>query len=146
MKKTAAKKTDVKKDPAKKTTPPAKSAAKVPLKGAPKPVAKAPAKAEPKVKLDKKSAILAQKALETETSKSSEEDEDDLDVAPPTATLSAPEPSLATTTVATMKNFRNHPDIENFYRFIFENDLRLEALEIIGRPAKIAKGAKSRTH
>ncbi len=30
------------------------------------------------------------------------------------------------------KNFRNHPDMENFFRFIYENDLRLEALEIIG--------------
>lgn len=31
----------------------------------------------------------------------------------------------------TQKNFRNHPDMENFFRFIHENDLRLEALEII---------------
>ncbi|MBI2605056.1 MAG: hypothetical protein HYW49_03140 [Deltaproteobacteria bacterium] len=30
------------------------------------------------------------------------------------------------------KNFRNHPDMENFFRFIYENDLRIEALEIIG--------------
>ena len=29
------------------------------------------------------------------------------------------------------KNFRNHPDIENFFRFIYENDLREEALEIL---------------
>ena len=29
------------------------------------------------------------------------------------------------------KNFRNHPDMENFFRFIYENDLRLEALHII---------------
>lgn len=29
------------------------------------------------------------------------------------------------------KNFRNHPDMENFFRFIYENDLRIEALEII---------------
>ncbi len=27
----------------------------------------------------------------------------------------------------TPKNFRNHPDMENFFRFIYENDLRLEA-------------------
>jgi hypothetical protein len=31
----------------------------------------------------------------------------------------------------TTKNFRNHPDMENFFRFVFENDLRLEALEIV---------------
>lgn len=31
----------------------------------------------------------------------------------------------------TPKNFRNHPDMENFFRFIYENDLRLEALHII---------------
>jgi hypothetical protein len=29
------------------------------------------------------------------------------------------------------KNFRHHPDMENFYRFIYENDLRHEALAII---------------
>jgi hypothetical protein len=34
---------------------------------------------------------------------------------------------------ASFKNFRQHPDMENFYRFIFENDLRLEALEILDR-------------
>lgn len=32
---------------------------------------------------------------------------------------------------ASFKNFRHHPDMENFYRFIFENDLRHEALTII---------------
>lgn len=32
---------------------------------------------------------------------------------------------------ASFKNFRHHPDMENFYRFIYENDLRLEALTII---------------
>jgi hypothetical protein len=30
-----------------------------------------------------------------------------------------------------LKNFRHHPDIENFYRFVYENDLRYEALSII---------------
>lgn len=34
---------------------------------------------------------------------------------------------------ASFKNFRHHPDMENFYRFIFENDLRHEALSIIDR-------------
>ena len=32
---------------------------------------------------------------------------------------------------ASFKNFRHHPDMENFYRFIYDNDLRLEALKII---------------
>ena len=30
-----------------------------------------------------------------------------------------------------LKNFRHHPDIENFYRFVFEHDLRFEALDIL---------------
>ena len=30
-----------------------------------------------------------------------------------------------------LKNFRHHPDMENFYRFIYENDLRHEALLLI---------------
>ncbi len=37
----------------------------------------------------------------------------------------------AASTANIPKNFRNHPDMENFYRFIYEHDLRLEALEII---------------
>jgi len=51
---------------------------------------------------------------------------------------------------ASFKNFRHHPDMENFYRFIYENDLRHEALTIIDEMAvqKLArkagtKGAKS---
>ncbi|MFG1499814.1 hypothetical protein ABMA70_06340 [Halobacteriovorax sp. XZX-3] len=28
------------------------------------------------------------------------------------------------------KNFRNSPDLENFYRFIYENNLRSEAKKI----------------
>lgn len=34
---------------------------------------------------------------------------------------------------ASFKNFRHHPDMENFYRFIYENDLRHEALAIIDK-------------
>lgn len=34
-------------------------------------------------------------------------------------------------TSASFKNFRHHPDMENFYRFIYENDLRYEALAIV---------------
>ena len=37
------------------------------------------------------------------------------------------------------KNFRHHPEMENFYRFIYENDLRYEALAIIDQ-LMIAKG------
>lgn len=37
----------------------------------------------------------------------------------------------ATEMSASFKNFRHHPDMENFYRFIYENDLRPEALAII---------------
>lgn len=32
-----------------------------------------------------------------------------------------------------IKTFRHHPDMENFYRFIYENDLRLEALAIVDK-------------
>lgn len=57
------------------------------------------------------------------------------------------------------KNFRHHPEMENFYRFIYENDLRYEALAIIDQlmiakgvqaPAapqkKAAKASKSKSH
>jgi CO/xanthine dehydrogenase Mo-binding subunit len=50
---------------------------------------------------------------------------------------------------ASFKNFRHHPDMENFYRFIYENDLRHEALGIIDeimvekQQRKLGKGTKS---
>lgn len=49
---------------------------------------------------------------------------------------------------ASFKNFRHHPDMENFYRFIYENDLRHEALAIIDeimidkQQKKVVKGGK----
>jgi type I site-specific restriction-modification system R (restriction) subunit len=53
---------------------------------------------------------------------------------------------------ASFKNFRHHPDMENFYRFIYENDLRHEALAIIDdimaekQQRKLVKGAKAQSH
>lgn len=55
----------------------------------------------------------------------------------------------ATEMSASFKNFRHHPDMENFYRFIFDNDLRHEALEIIDqiiadkKAKKLTKGART---
>jgi hypothetical protein len=50
---------------------------------------------------------------------------------------------------ASFKNFRHHPDMENFYRFIYENDLRHEALQIIDKimvdkAARKSAGGKSK--
>ncbi len=46
------------------------------------------------------------------------------------------------------KNFRNHPDIENFFRFIFENDLREESLlmldEMLTRKTEIKAAKKNK--
>jgi hypothetical protein len=53
---------------------------------------------------------------------------------------------------ASFKNFRHHPDMENFYRFIYENDLRHEALQIIDvimvekQKRKALKSAKAQAH
>lgn len=53
---------------------------------------------------------------------------------------------------ASFKNFRHHPDMENFYRFIYDNDLRHEALDIIDvimtdkQNRRITKGAKASAH
>jgi hypothetical protein len=50
------------------------------------------------------------------------------------------------------KNFRHHPDMENFYRFIYDNDLRHEALAIIDeimvekQAKKQLKTQKSQAH
>ena len=47
---------------------------------------------------------------------------------------------------ASFKNFRHHPDMENFYRFIYENDLRHEALSIIDQimVEKLARRAQGK--
>jgi len=53
---------------------------------------------------------------------------------------------------ASFKNFRHHPDMENFYRFIYENDLRHEALAIIDEimleknNRRMAKTGKAQAH
>jgi len=60
--------------------------------------------------------------------------------------------SGATEMSASFKNFRHHPDMENFYRFIYDNDLRHEALAIIDEieleksKRKAMKGAKANAH
>lgn len=42
----------------------------------------------------------------------------------------------------TAKKFRQSPEIEAFYRFIYENDLRMEALEVLTEIADQRKKAK----
>lgn len=136
---------------------------KKPTKAVPAKTAKSTKKAEPKVKLavketgkgSKKSAKIEVKAVEAAAAPASEEeDEDEMTTAGQggganNAGLAAAA-ATADTTAGSLKNFRHHPDIENFYRFIFENDLRYEALEIIDVMAsqratkKAVKSARSR--
>lgn len=63
------------------------------------------------------------------------QDEDDLELAASNSAANGNAAAIAAAggseMSASFKNFRHHPDMENFYRFIYENDLRLEALEII---------------
>lgn len=63
--------------------------------------------------------------------------------------------AMATSTAegsGSLKNFRHHPDIENFYRFIFENDLRVEAYQILSeeheqkKTRKLLKTQKAQAH
>jgi hypothetical protein len=60
--------------------------------------------------------------------------------------------SSSTEMSASFKNFRHHPDMENFYRFIYENDLRHEALAIIDtiqnekQARRAMKTAKTNAH
>ena len=42
-----------------------------------------------------------------------------------------------------LKKFRQSPEIEGFYRFVFENDLQKEAYEIMDRIIQIRKHKKS---
>gem|GEM_PF-4732270 len=45
---------------------------------------------------------------------------------------------------SSMKKFRQSPEIEGFYRFIYENDLRTEAFEIIDKIAQTRKSSRSK--
>ncbi len=44
----------------------------------------------------------------------------------------------------TLRNFRSAPDIEHFYRFLHENDLRREAKMILDRVVKALAPKKRR--
>jgi hypothetical protein len=129
-----------------------------PLKTSVKPAAKSTKKAEPKVKLeiapkgkalakgaaptkgekasgkkDKKSEVL--EVVATLVTKSESDEEDEMDAAPASngggAEAGLASAAAAEVAAGSLKSFRHHPDLENFYRFIYENDLRYEALEII---------------
>ncbi|OFZ18879.1 MAG: hypothetical protein A2X94_03135 [Bdellovibrionales bacterium GWB1_55_8] len=111
-------------------------------------------------KADKKSAKLAAKAPEapevTEPAVDLEElEEQQAEAATTSQNSSAAALAAAsgpTEMSASFKNFRHHPDMENFYRFIFDNDLRHEALEIIDQimiekaKRKLVKQAKNHAH
>ncbi|MCS6838016.1 MAG: hypothetical protein NZ480_04140 [Bdellovibrionaceae bacterium] len=45
----------------------------------------------------------------------------------------------------TIKKFRQSPEIEGFYRFVYENDLRKEALEILNKIIQQRRQKKSQT-
>jgi hypothetical protein len=131
-------------------------------KAAPK--AKAmPAKTEkssPKkaVKLSKSDALEAEAdALLAKAAGSEEDAEDEEETTAGSSSGTGNAAALAaatgtTETSASFKNFRHHPDMENFYRFIYENDLRLEALAIINdmmverANRKAVRSAKANAH
>lgn len=45
---------------------------------------------------------------------------------------------------ASLKKFRQSPEIEGFYRFIYENDLRTEAFQIIDDITQKRQDAKTK--
>lgn len=45
---------------------------------------------------------------------------------------------------ASLKKFRQSPEIEGFYRFIYENDLRTEAFEIVDKISQNRAASKTK--
>ena len=142
--------------PAKKTAPlKAKAAPAKAIKAAPlKPMAKSAKKPESKIKLaivetkkgDKKSKEIEVKEVLATEGQVNEDEEEEIEVASSGGASQsglAMAAATAETAAGSLKNFRHHPDIENFYRFIFENDLRYEALEIIDAMALTRLNAKN---
>lgn len=114
-----------------------KPAAAVKAKGTEKAAKTAtPAKAG-KASKSAKSDELEEKTLEMAKTEGSEDAEEEEEAAAASSSSSSGNAAAlaavtgSTEMSASFKNFRHHPDMENFYRFIFENDLRLEALAII---------------
>jgi hypothetical protein len=59
------------------------------------------------------------------------------------------DPSKATLTGGVPKNFRQQADMEAFYRFVHENDLREDALgilDVVRAQKAVAKAAKKPKH
>ncbi len=86
----------------------------------------------------KKKPLPSPIPVEEEAPREEEEEEThEVTTSQPTAEMSA-----------SFKNFRHHPDMENFYRFIYENDLRHEALGIIDEliAEKLAKKGTAKKH
>jgi len=129
-----------------------------------KKASKAPAKAAPTKSASKSSGKLEAKFNDdhvtavTEPGVDADEAEEQADEAASSASggggnaAALAAASGATEMSASFKNFRHHPDMENFYRFIFDNDLRHEALTIIDEimtekeKRKMMKGAKANAH
>lgn len=96
-------------------------------------------KSEKTEKADKKAAKLEAAApVETTDETAALEDADELEEQEEVAAAGGDGNAAALAAAsspsemsASFKNFRHHPDMENFYRFIFENDLRHEALAIL---------------
>lgn len=144
--------------PTKKT--PVKAAAKAPTKSAPKaPIKAAPKSAATQAKAEKKGSKPSAKVVEIQAPAPGEEQvdleelEEQAEIAAAStasAALSGAAPTAESS--VSFKNFRHHPDMENFYRFIYENDLRFEALAIIDevlaekRNHKKLKVEKSKAH
>jgi hypothetical protein len=140
----------------KKTVKPAKKAAPA------KVMAKSTKKAEPKVKLsvsksskkDEKIELIATEVVSMEAAEEEEEEKDSAAARNTGASEAGLAIAAATaeTSAGSLKNFRHHPDIENFYRFIYENDLRYEGLEIIDlmtaqrETIKAVRAAKAKAH
>lgn len=47
--------------------------------------------------------------------------------------------------VSPIKSFRSNPDVENFYRFIYENGLRKEAKSCLDAVAKVINPPRKKT-
>ncbi len=84
--------------------------------------------------LTPEAAMASREEMPEEMHEELEEEQDEAEAARTTggnAAALAAATGAPTELSASFKNFRHHPDMENFYRFIYENDLRIEALTII---------------
>ena len=126
-----------------KTKPAAKVAAKPTVKAAAKTTPKAAVTKTIATKIAAPKASAAPKGLKKKDVAEQAPKATSENIIPALGEMAGPQLSESNA-ASVSKNFRSHPDMENFYRFIHEHDLRVEALQIVDELIEARRNKKKK--